>query len=278
MTECTGQRYYHNGRMHECRDFPLPLVYEGETVYEVIRVIRAVPRFLEDHLDRLFHTADISGRKIPKSRAEIVAAIQRVIRENDFGEGNLKVIFNFGEGDREPRHFLVYRVEHLYPSQEQYEKGVSCILYLGERPRPEAKIIHQGLRLAIYHRLIATGRYEALLVNRQGYLTEGSRSSLFLVRGGQVFTAPAAMVLPGISRKHVLQLCRRLSIPVAEQAVHVDDLPDMEALFLTGTSINVLPVNSVGEMTFDARHPLVRKLMKAYEEVVEEYVSSKLDA
>ena len=277
MHECTGQRFFHNGRMQDCREFPLSAVYEGETVYEVIRVVRGVPLFLEDHLERLYHTGKISGRQIPASREEITTAVERVIRENGVREGNLKIIFNFGKGTTAPVRFLVYRVEHLYPTPSQYAEGVPCILYHGERPRPEAKIIHQGLRLTIYQKLISTGRYEALLVNREGYLTEGSRSNLFLVREGTIFTAPAPMVLPGISRKYVLQLCRELGIPLEEQAVREEDLPQTEALFLTGTSINVLPVNRVEERSFDPKHPLVRKLMEAYGQIVERYISSKLE-
>ena len=275
MRECYGHRFYHNGNMYDCHEFRSSLIFEGESVYEVIRVVKGIPLFSEDHLQRLHRTLDIKKGEIQVSDREIMDAVNRIIRENHITEGNIKVIFNFEKDRPGVSHFLVYQVTHHYPSQEQYEKGVKCILYQAERPCPTAKIIHHNLRLTLYNKLIETGTYEALLVNRQGIITEGSRSNVFFIRDNILYTAPDHLVLQGISRKYVISICRDQCIPLKKEAISVTGLSGIEAAFLTGTSIKVLPVSHINGHSFSTSHPLLLTLMKEYDKTMDEYIRNK---
>ncbi len=258
--------------MLDCQHFDTHLVFEGESVYEVIRVMGGTPLFLEDHLQRLHQTLLLRKERAGQSDKEITDAVRHVILANGILEGNIKIIFNFDPGHVRSSHFLVYRVEHFYPGPEMYARGVKCTLYQAERPQPTAKIFHHHLRLTIYNKLIETGMYEALLVNRHGYITEGSRSNVFFIRDNTIYTAPDTMVLPGISRGHVIRICREQSVPLKLQAVPMEDLPDMDALFLTGTSIKVLPVNIVDEHVFSPSHYLIHTLGQEYDKVIDDYI------
>ncbi len=274
MRECFGERFFYNGTMYDCRDFQTAMVFEGESVYEVIRVIRGIPLFLEDHLQRLHHTLEIQGKNTGIRDREIAEAVRQVIRENRLTEGNIKIIFNFHPGAPGDIRFLVYRIEHHYPTREQYARGVSCILYHAERPRPTAKIIHHSLRLTLYNKLIETGRYEALLVNRQGLITEGSRSNVFFIRGNTLLTAPDHLVLPGISRKYVLGICRDLGLTLQKEALPEKQLAGVDAAFLTGTSINILPVSYIEEQSFSPAHPLLQTLMQEYDKIIRKHIGN----
>ncbi len=272
MRECSGQRFYYNGNMYNCSEFQPSMVFEGESVYEVIRLISGMPLFLEDHLQRLHHTLGIQKKKIKVAGSEIMQAVKKVIRENHITEGNIKVIFNFDHDRHGTSHFLVYRIEHHYPSTAQYDNGVSCILYQAERPQPTAKIIHHNLRLTLYNKLIETGMYEAILVNNRGCMTEGSRSNIFFIKNNKLFTAPDALVLSGISRSYVIKISDEKKIPLHMKAIPVDDLPDMDAVFLTGTSIKILPVSAIGNNHFAMDHPLMQQLMNEYDRMVISYI------
>ena len=274
MRECYGRQYYHNGRMFDCPGFDTHLIFEGESVYEVIRVMEGIPLFFEDHLQRFHQTLSLRDIKSGQSDDEITDAVRQVILGNNIQEGNIKIIFNFDPGHVRSSHLLVYRVEHFYPAPEMYARGVKCTLYQAERPQPTAKIIYHTLRLTIYNKLIETGMYEALLVNRRGYITEGSRSNVFFIRDNTIYTAPDTMVLPGISRGYVIRICRELSVPLQMKAVHLEELPGMDALFLTGTSIKVLPVNTVDEHTFPPSHRLIHTLGQEYDKVIDDYIKN----
>jgi len=273
MKECFGKWYFYNERIYDYNVFNPLLVFEGESIYEVIRVLHSVPLFLEDHLKRLHHTFDIKKKKFIHSDKEITEAVHRVIRENKITEGNLKIVLNFDKRSRKPVHFLVYWIEHFYPVHEQYAKGVRCILHQAERPLPSAKIINQGLRITIYNKLIETGMYEAILVNNRGYMTEGSRSNVFFIKNNLLYTAPDALVLAGISRSYVIKICSEKKIPLRMEAIHMDDLPAIEAVFLTGTSIKILPVSTIGNNHFATNHPVMQQLMNEYDHKIESYIN-----
>lgn len=146
------------------------------------------------------------------------------------------------------------------------------MLYMAERQNPTAKLLNMGLRLEVYKAVIESGVYEALLVNRQGQITEGSRSNVFFIRNGKIITAPDQMVLKGISRKYVLQFLEKEGIPVRMEPLHLDELEKAEAAFLTGTSPKVLPVNRVRNQSFTTGHPLLAAAMKGYDRAVDDYI------
>jgi branched-chain amino acid aminotransferase len=182
---------------------------------------------------------------------------------------NLKIVFNYNQ---EIANYLVYFIEPIYPTEEQYKRGVKGILFHAERKDPESKVINHKLRSSIYHKLILEGGYEALLVNNQGQITEGSRSNIFFLRDGTLVTAPDNCVLNGITRKYVLQICRESNIPVRFMCVSVASVSEYEAVFMSGTSPMVLQFNSIGDVYFNVRVPLIENLRKLYMEKADESI------
>ena len=272
MAECIAKYYFHNGNLEKRDHFRLNLVYEGESIYEVVRVQQGVPLFLEEHVRRLERTAALRRIKLPKPGKNITADVYQYAVHEGIDDGNLKVVVNVEEGKPRKHHYLIYRIEHHYPDASMYREGVHCVLHYAERFQPEAKVINPRLRNVIFRKLIETRRYEALLVDRENRITEGSRSNVFLILEGKLFTAPENRVLPGISRAHLLQLARERNIPVHFEAIPVERLRAFEALFLTGTSIRVLPVSEIGELRFNPGHPLIRDLSSDYEHWVQQYI------
>ena len=126
------------------------------------------------------------------------------------------------------------------------------------------------MRSAIYHKLILEGSYEALLVNDNDLITEGSRTNIFFLRDDTLFTAPDNIVLNGITRKHILEICKENNINVKLTAVNINDIKEYDAVFMTGTSPIVLPFCNIGDFSFNVGVPLIPELRHHYLERAEE--------
>jgi branched-chain amino acid aminotransferase len=266
MNECFGKKFILNGQIESSEVFDNSLVYEGDSIYEVIRMIRGTPVFFSDHMERLETSVRLQRKKIIVSGEALKKDIINLCKSEKKKEINLKIVFNYNKSET---NYLVYFIEPIYPSEEQYVKGVKGILFYAERKDPESKVINHKLRSSIYHKLILEGAYEALLVNENGEITEGSRSNVFFLKNDILYTAPDSMVLSGITRKHVLSICSEHGIQFKLSAVRASKLSDYEAVFMTGTSPMVLPFNYIDEKRFKVRIPVIEKIRNSYLEHAE---------
>lgn len=271
MNECYGKKFILNGELQSSDLFDNSMVYEGESVYEVIRMGKGNPVFFSDHMERLEISVKIQKKKMLADAARLKKDIINLVKTERRKEINLKIVFNYNNGSSD---YLVYFIEPIYPSGEQYKKGVKGILYYGERKDPSSKIINHKLRSSIFHKLILDGGYEALLVNEQGEITEGSRSNIFFIKNRILVTAPDDVILNGITRKHILDICALNGIKVKFDCIVADKISDYEAVFMTGTSPVVLPFCCIDETYFNVNIPLLEKLRRLYIERAEESIAA----
>jgi len=261
MNECYGKKFILNGELLSSDQFDNSLVYEGDSIYEVIRMVKGNPVFFHDHMERLVTSARIQQKELLAEISVLRRDIIKLVKTERKKESNLKIVFNYNQ---DSFHYLVYFIEPIYPSEEQYKKGVKGILFYAERKDPESKVINHKLRSSIYHKLILEGGYEALLVNEDNCITEGSRSNIFFLKGNVLTTAPDNTILNGITRKYILEICHENKIKVRFQCVPVDEIGNYDAVFMTGTSPMVLQFSSIGDLYFNVRIPLIENLRKLY--------------
>lgn len=268
MKECLGKWFLLNGDVKHVDEFDNSRVYKGDSVYEVIRLKKGIPYFYKDHMARLENSVKLQGKSMLRSVDEIRDDIVRLAATDKRREVNIKLVFNYGiEG---LNSCLIYYIESVYPTEEQYSKGVKGILFFAERKDPESKVINFMLKTSIHQELAETGAHEALLVNDDNEITEGSRSNIFFLKGEKLVTAPDNMVLKGITRKYLLHICSEKGIEVEYKCVDADDIQKYDSVFMTGTSPMVLPFNSVDDLHFSTAHPLLRKLRELYIQKAEE--------
>ncbi len=267
MNECFGKKFILNGDLLPSDQFDYSLVYEGDSIYEVIRMKRGIPVFFHDHMERLELSLKHQRKKSLADIGEIRENIIRLVRTERKKDINLKLVFNFN-GDSD--NYLIYFIEPVYPSDEQYRKGVKGLLFHAERKDPESKVINHKLRSSIYQKLILEGGYEALLVNYEGKITEGSRSNIFFLRDDILVTAPDNKILGGITRKYLLDICLEHKIRVEFACMPVSSLPDCDAVFMTGTSPMVLQFYCVGDVSYKVPAALPENLRMLYIEKAEE--------
>jgi branched-chain amino acid aminotransferase len=261
MNECYGKKFILNGKLQSSDHFDNSLVYEGDSIYEVIRMVKGIPVFFYDHMERLESSARIQQKEMLTDISALKRDIINLVKTERKKDINLKIVFNYY---KDSNNYLVYFIEPIYPSEEQYKKGVKGILFYAERKDPESKVINHKLRSFIYHKLILEGGYEALLVNEKNQITEGSRSNIFFLKGDTLTTAPDDKVLNGITRKYILDICNDTRIKVKFMCVPVDALQDYDAVFMTGTSPMVLQFNCIGDIYFNVRIHLIEELRKLY--------------
>lgn len=262
----------HNGCETPSAHFDASFLSSPHYIYEVFRVIDGVPLFVEDHLERLKQTCELSEHCPGFSLGDIHEQVKLLLKYNSLQTGNVKIALFSKEGKQQ---LLVYITGHQYPTREQFLEGVPVALFRGIRHNPNAKIMDVKLRNATNVMKEEKEVYETLLVDTEGCITEGSRSNVFFIRDGRLITPPVKDVLPGITRKHIIEVCCDLGLEVAEESVPARSVVIMEAAFISGTSRKVLPVNKIDELDFPSDHPMTRKIQEAFNKRVQDYITAR---
>jgi len=269
MKECIHNRYILNGELQDCNSFNPCYLDEGISVYEVIRVINGLLLFKEDHYHRLISSLDLSGQHFKPGMSEFSHYLQQLLDANDGVDGNVKIVVNF-RSDIDPC-FLLYYIPHRYPTDLEYEHGISLSTLQFVREEPNKKIWRSGFRKKVNGIIASTPVYEVLLVSPEGFITEASKANIFFLKEETLFTPPAGTVLAGITRKYIFSLCEQLGIPLYEKNILYNELDDFTGAFITGTSPKVLPAKGINGVRYDVGHQMIRQLMLEFERIIGEY-------
>lgn len=214
-------------------------VFFNFSVYESLKVLRGTALFVSEHLDRLFDSARILELSHPFSREEIGESIDALVAKDELTEATIKLLVVGGE---EPLYIVYSTSLPTYPD-EYYLRGARAITYAGERIMPRAKSNCLLLNYMASREASRRDALEALLVDRHGKATEGTRSNLFAVRDGELITAEED-VLYGVTRKHILEIAEEQGLPVRFEKIDADGLRAgaYSELFISSTSMGALPI------------------------------------
>ncbi len=257
---------------NEVRDRSL----ENPVVYEVIRIKEGKAVFLKAHLKRLKQSLQImlKGKKMPDWIDDIELHFFDLIMAEHIKNQNIRIIiWNIGHP---ACSWCMFPIKSTYPDESTYNTGVDTAILNSERVSPNAKIYHNTLIQTVQAMREETGIFEVLLSDRRGCLTEGSRSNLFFTKGNTVYSAPEADILHGITREKLKRVLESESIELRTECIPIESIDTFDGVFITGTSIHVLPVRSIGSRQYNsASNTLIRKIRNAFETSIEkdsEYV------
>ncbi len=245
----------------------VPAENEGG-IYEVLRVVNGVPLFLDEHLKRFKHSAELAGKEIRYSCTQIEAFLTQLIVRNEVDKGNILISCK--------TNLKAFFIAHNYPSDEEYNKGVVCGLLHAERMNPNAKVFQTEVRKQANKMMATKGFYEVLLVDHERRITEGSRSNVFFIKGDELITPPGKQVLLGITRQKTIACAQQLGLKLSEEDVSKEQLPTFDAALITGTSPKILPVKEVAGKLFNVNNKVLRALMKEYDNRIEEDIKKRL--
>lgn len=270
MSECIGLYYSENIVFKETSCFSDEEVQAGVVLYEVLRIVGSTALFLEDHIQRLQESVRLSGYSYSVSVPVIHYLLRHLIRRNELANGNVKIVLRFS-GHQSPVLFT-YIIPHAYPTPEMYQHGVETDLFLAERVNPNIKRMIPETRRRVMEFITAENLYDALLIDDEEQITEGSRTNIFVVRNHTVITPPAGQVLKGVTRSKVIELCNKLNYKLIEEPVSINSLNELEAAFFSGTSPGILPICRIANHRFVLPHPMVQALMQSYNEMLSDYL------
>jgi branched-chain amino acid aminotransferase len=216
---------------------------------------------LREHIERLFDSAHICTMDIPYTREQLIAACAEVIRINKMGSAYLRPLVYLGSGAlglgsfEPPVRTMVAAFEWgAYLGDEGLKKGIKCIISGFTRANSSSvmnkgKICGQYVSSVLAKRLaIKSGYDEALMLDPQGYVAEGTGENIFVVKNGVVRTPPtSAAILAGITRDTAIQLLREQGVEVQETMIARDELYTADEIFLTGTAAEITPVREIDQ-------------------------------
>ncbi|NFR86516.1 MULTISPECIES: aminotransferase class IV [unclassified Clostridium] len=241
----------------------------GKVIYEVLRIIHGKPLFLENHLLRMENSFKLINIDQCLDNFKIRNDIENLVRENEKLEGNIKLTYNVNE-----KVMRIFFINHSYPNEEMYKNGVKTILYFGERENPNAKIVNLNFREKVNIKIKENNAYEAILVDRNGYITEGSKSNIFMVKENVLLTSPIKTVLPGVTRGEIINIAIENGIKVEEVSYKYSDIEKLDGMFISGTSPKILPINQVDSIKMNS-NKIINKLIKCYNNKIIDYIKSK---
>lgn len=256
----------------------------GDGVYETMRVYEDVVFMLDEHLMRLFRSAALIGLTVPLDAERIKAAIYDTLAANSLSNAYVRLTISRGYGpigldpDLCDRPTFVVAAEKMkeYP-KTFYANGIRVIIAKTKRNLSDA-INPQIKSLNFLNNILAKveakreDAYEAIMLNGSGYLTEGTISNIFFYRDETLCTPSVGCgLLDGITRGITLDLAAREGLKVREGEFTKDDIYAAREVFLTNTTMEVMPVSQLDEVSYNVGE-VGKLLRKTYREEVKAYV------
>ena len=226
----------------------------GTGLYETFRTLNHKPVFLEPHLDRLFQSAQGIDLTIPFSQNEIVEMIARVVQQFDDPIQRARIL-------AVPEKIIIYTSSlNLDPI---IYKGVSTITVPAVRKSPEIKTTDNTTSLEAYKIAEKNGCFEAILLDKNNKVLEGSRSNVFWVQGEKLFTRRRD-VLPGVTRQNIIL---GSPFPLFYGQLNQFDFKQINEIFLTNSGSGIIPVVKVNSIQIGTGKPgpITVELLKVYD-------------
>ena len=256
-------------------------VFEGVRAYETAKG-PAIFR-MKEHTDRLFNSAHIMNMKIPFSKDEVNAAQIAAVKENNLPHAYLRPMAFYGSEGMGLRahnlkvHLMVAAWEWpAYMSPEALELGIKVRTSSYTRhhvnitmckAKANGNYINSMLAL---NEALSGGADEALLLDNEGYVAEGSGENIFVIKGQVLYTPELTSCLDGITRKTIIQLAEERGYTVREKRITRDEIYVADEAFFTGTAAEVTPIRELDGRLIGSgsRGPITEKLQKQYFDMV----------
>ncbi len=257
-------------------------IFEGIRCYECEDGRSAIFR-LKEHIDRFFDSAQIGTLKLPFTKKEIAEACRETVRANRLKAAYIRPLAFIGEGamgvypaDNPIRVAIIVWSWGAYLGDEALEKGIRIKTSSYTRHHvnvmmTKAKIAGNYVNSVLAKKeALQLGFDEALMLDTEGYVAEGSGENIFIVKHGTLKTTPLTSILPGITRDSVIQIAKARGIPVVEDKFTRDELYTAQEAFFTGTAAEITPIREVdGRQIGEGKPgPLTRELQTLFFDIV----------
>lgn len=242
----------------------------GFGVYENIRVRQGRALFIADHIERLMTSARAIGLEHTFKAPEIIKYCADLIDKIGATESiNLKIIL-IGAADHKDTQLFILPLAPFFPNKKIYTAGANVITVNYERPFPHAKTLNMLPSYLAYKKAKEAGGYDALLVNRAGCITEGTRTNFFALKGKTIVGASETEILGGVTRKYVLKVAAENGYTIKEENIPLAKIEEYDSAFLTSTSSKIVPLKKINDFIFPSLSPELARLIKLFNECLDQ--------
>ena len=251
----------------------------GDGVFEGIRVYDGYVFKLDEHLKRLYDSAKSISLRVPIDRVKFKEVILETVRKNGFRDSYLRVLVSRGYGDlglnpqKCPKPSIIVIADHLPPLYD----GINATAVVAATRRNCPDALDPMIKSMNYlNNILAkveanhAGVHEAIMLNQNGTICEGTSDNIFIVKNGELITPPLTDgALDGITRRTVIQLAREMKIPVDERSFTVHELLSADEAFLTGTAAEIGPLVEVNHQRIGEgeQRPVTLRLIEAFKKI-----------
>ncbi|ADG13699.1 branched-chain-amino-acid transaminase [Methanocaldococcus infernus] len=224
----------------------------GDGVFEGIRAYDGNVFMLKEHIDRLYDSAKSICLDIPLTKEEMIDVVLETLRVNNLKDAYIRLVVTRGEGDLglDPRKCKEPSIICIAIPMPPLlgEEGIRAITVSVRRPpidvlNPAVKSLNY--LNSVLAKILANYANvdEALLLDKEGYVVEGTGDNIFVVKNGVLKTSPPYLsILKGITRDVVIKLAKEEGIEVREEPITLHDLYTADELFITGTAAEIVPI------------------------------------
>ena len=255
-------------------------VFEGVRAYKTAKGA-AIFR-LQDHTSRLFEAAEKINIKIPFSNDELNNTQLEILNKNNLDQGYIRPIVYLGnEG-------LGLRAKDLsvnvaiaaweWPSYMDPKAKNDGISVIKSSHRQYENPLHSGNKIIgtyfsntmALHEALESGADEAIMMDKDGFISEGSGENIFIVKNNIISTPTKAHCLNGITRQSVIQIAKDLDFEVLEERIRYEDLINAEEAFFTGTAVEITPITKLDNKPINdgKRGEVTYKLQNKFQEII----------
>lgn len=254
----------------------------GDGVFEGIRSYNGNIFRLNEHLTRLYESAKSVMIDIPYTKEEMTQVLIETLRKNNLKDAYIRLVVSRGVGDlgldpancRKPSVIVIAEPLRIFP-KEMYESGIEIVTASTRRNRsdvlsPMVKSLNYLNNILVKIEANLAGAHEALMLNDQGYVAEGSADNIFLVKDQKLYTPPGHIgALVGVTRNVIIEVAREKGYEVLESVFTLHDVYTADEVFLTGTAAEVIAAVKIdGRVVGDGKPgPVTNDLLESFRKI-----------
>jgi branched-chain amino acid aminotransferase len=256
-------------------------LHYGSSAFEGVRIYNSKPFKLKEHIERLHHSANSIGFSVPYSVQELCEQFMEQIRLNEVFNGygrpavwrGSETMLIGGEGTKIHTMIAVWKSFENRRSEIR-DRGISMCISKWRKPNADASPFSAKvasiytLGTMVKNEATARGFDDSLMLDSEGNITEGSTSNVFFVFGDELHTPIPDCFLNGITRQTIISIASKKGIKCVERHITLDDINASDAAFLTGTAIEIMPIQKIEDRSFDIHNKMISILSEEYSKLV----------
>jgi branched-chain amino acid aminotransferase len=278
-----------NGKFLPLKDATVSVLDRGFTlgdgIFETLRAYGGDVFRLQDHLERLFNSAQKIFLEIPYSKERLEEIVYETLKKNKLQEAYIRITITRGEGppglafpENTQPTIVVYAKEFPIFPKEYYKQGVKIATFPSSVTQtatlnPQIKSCNYLSHIIIKELARQKDAFEGIILEDDKIVTEGTVSNIFIVKNGKLKTPPLSpFILPGVTRKIILELAEKKHIPSEETQLTVEDIYQADEVFIVNTGIEILPISGADSLQIGDGKPgkITKALREAFFKTVEE--------